>query len=268
MKELSNKLIKEFLEDTPLYLWKEFKKSKIKRSDLWIREIDAFCETCKKIRPFHSMASRGGGAGQPVQTLSTGQSHFEFYCASCSKQHYTYLVNHIVNEETIKLQKFGELPKRGLERDRVLQKFFASDSDCYEKAVVCLSYGYGIAAFAYLRRIVENNIFKLLDLLQEDIETSKENHEITNALAELRKESPMSEKIKIANKALPVYLKPDGLNPLGKLYKVLSGGIHSHTDQECLQKANTVKECLKYLISELAFRKENRKRFKSMVGTL
>ena len=256
MKELTNKIIKEFLEEAPLYSWKTFKKPKINRADLWIKEIDAFCETCKKNRPFFSTASRGGGSGMSRKALSTGKSCFEFACVSCHKEYYTCSLEHIVNEEVIKLQKFGELPRRCIERDIVLQKFFADDIDCYEKAVVCLSHGYGIAAFSYLRRIIENNILKLLDLLQEDIETSKENNEIKKSLSELRKELPMSEKIRIANKALPVYLKPDGLNPLGRLYKVLSEGVHNHTDQECLQRANAVKECLKYLISELSSRKK------------
>ena len=37
----------------------------------------------------------------------------------------------------------------------------------------------------------------------------------------------MSEKIKVANTALPSHLKPDGLNPLGKLYQALSEGVHT-----------------------------------------
>jgi len=155
-----------------------------------------------------------------------------------------------------------------LERDKVLQKFFSNDSEYYEKAVVCLGNGYGIAAFAYFRRIIENNIFNLLDLINEEAENATNSEEIKVALAELKKESPMSEKIKLANKALPEYLKPNGLNPLGKLYKVLSEGVHHLNDQECLEKTSGVQECLKYLISELSDRKKNQNRFKSMVGSL
>ena len=268
MEELTDKHIKEFFEEVPLYSWWEFKKPRINRNSLWIKGIDAFCETCEQIRPFQDMRSRGSGAGMPPQVLSTGQSYFQFSCVSCGKQRLEYLVDQAVGEETIKFQKYGELPRKHLERDRLLQKFFSDDSDCYEKAVVCLSHGYGIAAFAYLRRIIENNIIKLIALLQEDVKTSEGNSIVMKALQELRENSPMSDKIRVANRALPVYLKPDGLNPLGKLYQVLSEGIHSYTDQECLQRANAVKKCLKYLISELASRKEHRRQFKSMVGTV
>ena len=78
----------------------------------------------------------------------------------------------------------------------------------------------------------------------------------------------MSEKIAIANSALPEYLTPSGLNPLGRLYKILSEGVHSYTDDECLKRAHAVEECLKYLVGELASRKKNRDSFASKIGEL
>lgn len=268
MDVLTDKQIKSFLEDAPLYTWVEFKKPAANRSSLWINAIDSFCEKCGMVRPFHDMRSRGGGAGLAVNALSTGTSYFEFTCVTCRKERHEYLVEQIVSDETIKMQKFGQLPRKRLERDNTLQKFFSDDSDNYEKAVVCLSHGYGIAAFAYLRRIVENNTYKLVDMLLEDIQSSEPDPELIESLNELRTESPMSDKIKIANKALPVYLKPDGLNPLGRLYQVLSEGVHSLSDEDCLHRANIVKECLKYMISELSSRKKNRAQFKCMIGSL
>ena len=78
----------------------------------------------------------------------------------------------------------------------------------------------------------------------------------------------MNEKIKIANHALPEHLKPDGLNPLGRLYQVLSEGVHSLSDEQCLERAKVTSECLAFLVSELASSKEHRARFKNMVGGL
>lgn len=268
MEVLTDKEIKLFLEEAPLYTWAEFKKPNANRSSIWINAIDSFCEKCGIVRPFHDMRSRGGGAGMAVKALSTGTSYFEFTCVTCRKERHEYLVEQIVSDKTIKVQKYGQLPRKHLERDDILQKFFSDDSDNYEKAVVCLSHGYGIAAFAYLRRIVENNTLKLIDLVMDDVKSSESNPKITESLTELRKESPMSDKIKIANEALPEYLMPDGLNPLGRLYQVLSEGVHSLSDEECLHRANIVKECLKYLISELSSRKKNRTKFKSMIGSL
>ena len=268
MEALTDKQIKLFLQNSSLYTWAEFKKPKVNRSSLWIGAIDSFCEKCGMVRPFHDIRSRGGGAGMATNALSTGTSYFKFTCVTCRKEHHEYLVEQIVGDETIKIQKYGQLPRKHLERDVTLQKFFSDDSDNYEKAVVCLSHGYGIAAFAYLRRIVENNTIKLIDLVLDEVKSSEPDSKNLESLSELRKESPMSDKIKIANEALPVYLKPDGLNPLGRLYRVLSEGVHSLSDEECLNRAKTVKECLKYLISELSSRKKNRSQFKSMIGSL
>ena len=268
MKQLSDSDIKEFLENAPLYVWKEFRKPKINRVSLWINEIDAFCENCKQLRPFQDLRSRGGGVGMATQYLKTGASYFEFTCVSCRKSKREYHVEQIVNEETIRLQKYGERPRKSLARDPVLQRFLKDDLDNYEKAVVCLSNGYGVAAFAYFRRVVENNINGLLDLIQEDAKSSGVDTQVTAALAELRGNPPMNKKIEIANHALPKHLNPDGLNPLQRLYQVLSEGVHNFSEEKCLSKARETSKCLAYLVSELASRKEHRTSFKSTVGRL
>jgi len=268
LKRLTNLDIKEFLENAPLYSWREFDKPRINRGSLWIKEIDAFCKNCGQLRAFQDLRPRGIDARMEVQGLKTGTSYFEFTCVSCRKNMREFLVEQIIDEKTIRFQKYGELPKKQLTRDRVLQRFLRDDLENYEKAVVCLSYEYGVAAFAYFRRVVENNITKLLDLVQEDVQSSSANTEVISALAALRQGSPMSEKIKIANQALPEYLKPDGLNPLGRLYKVLSEGLHNLSDEECLRRAKATSECLAFLVSELASRKQHRTRFKGMIGEL
>jgi hypothetical protein len=261
--------MKKFLEEAPLYTWKEFKKTQLNLSSLWIREIDAFCDTCGHVRPFHDLRSRGGGAGGGMpKPLSNGTSYFQFTCVTCRKERREFLVEQVLEEKTIRLQKYGELPRKALEKDKALQKFFSNDSEYFDKAVVCFANGYGVAAFAYFRRIIENNILQLLDLIKDDAENSPNAEGIKVAINELKTDSPMSEKIKIANNALPDYLKPDGLNPLGKLYKVLSEGVHNLNDQECLGKTSEIQECIKFLISELSDRKKNQSRFKSMVGSL
>ena len=268
MEFLTDNNIKFFLENTPLYSWKEFKRPDIDRSSLWINEIDAYCEICKQERPFQDRKARGAGLGMPREKLSTGQSYFEFKCVSCSQNKHEYLVNQIVTDKIIKIQKYGELPRKTLDRDPLLQHFFINDAAYYEKAVVCLATGYGIASFAYMRRIIENNINELLDMLQEDIKSTDTESLLLNKISELKKTTPMNDKIKIANAALPEYLVPSGLNPLGQLYKILSAGIHSDSDESCLEKAKELQECIKYLISELSSRKKNRESFQKRVRNL
>lgn len=268
MEELDDSKIREFLENTSLYSWKSFKLPQMNRSSLRINEIDSYCDACQQSRPFQDLRSYGGGAGTAFKALASGTSYFEFTCVSCRKQKHEFLVEQIVTESEIKMQKYGELPRKKLDRDKALQKFFSDDSENYEKAIVCLSHGFGVAAFAYMRRIIENNIEKLLEMIKDDNNSTDNNSDVLSALEELKKQSPMSDKISIANNALPTYLQPDGLNPLGRLYQILSEGVHSLSDSECLDRANRIQSCLKYLISELGARKANRAKFKSMIGSL
>lgn len=111
--------------------------------------MDAYCDVCKQIRPFQDMRPRGSGAGMAIKALESGTSCFEFSCVSCRKSHRLYLVEQLLGEGFIRIQKFGELPRAKLNRDRNLQRFLKGDRDNYEKAIVCLSHEYGIAAFAY-----------------------------------------------------------------------------------------------------------------------
>jgi hypothetical protein len=265
---LTDAEIKSFLETTPLYSWREFRKPPVNRAGLGIKEIDAFCEICNQPRPFQDFKLRGSGAGMAGPALSSGTSCLDFECASCRKARRIFLIEQVVNDQVIRVQKFGELPRKRLPRDPGLQRFLAADLENYEKAVACLANSYGVAAFAYFRRITESNIGRLLELLQEDAAESGADSATVMALAELRNDSPMKDKIRVANLALPPYLKPDGLNPLGKLYKELSEGIHSLTDLECLERAKTLSACLEFLVGELASRKEHMSRFKSQVGRM
>jgi hypothetical protein len=277
LTEITDADIKSFLETAPLYSSRRFKLPLPPRNDLRIEAIDSHCEICDRLRPFHDMTSRGGGSGTASKVtgamliaphLRTSRYSFSFSCVTCKKSVITYMLEQIVDDETVTLQKYGQLPRGGIPRDKMLQKFFKDDRDNYEKAVICLSHEYGVAAFAYFRRIVENNINRLLDLLQEDLQSSGGGQENFTAIQSLRDASPMSEKIKIANLALPGHLQPDGLNPLGKLYQVLSEGVHTLPEEECLKKARATSECLAFLVSELASRKEHRARFKSIIGQL
>lgn len=268
---LSDSEIRKFLEDSPLYTWREFVMPEPARTTLYIQGIDAHCANCDKERPFHDMRSSGGGAGLSQvmgSHLSSGTSYLQFSCVSCRKEKRIYLVEQVVEGKTVRIQKCGELPRGKIPRDRRLQRFLKKDRENYEKAVLCLSYEYGIAAFAYFRRIIETNIDQLLDLVQEDAKASGEGEATLQALEDLKKESPMNDRIKLANLALPHHLRPDGLNPLGRLYQVLSEGIHTLSEEECLRKARDASECLTFLVSELSNRRESRNRFNTMISKL
>lgn len=257
---------RDLLENKPLYY--KITTERLRHSDetkVRLKEIEFDCPVCQMVRPYHNR--------HPQDTLISLSSRYNaefinasFCCVTCEtfiKKFYFYVTK--IDENTIGIMKVGEYPQKELPKSKALSKFFAEDKQEYNKAVTCLANGYGVAAFAYMRRIVEKNIDRLLSLIAENIAPDSP---LAEKLNELKTTSPMSEKISIANYALPDYLKPDGFNPLGQIYGLLSDGVHSLPDKECLDKAQDLQACLEFMISELADHKKNKENFKSRLNSL
>jgi len=259
--------LKNFFENYPLY--KEINISvlisSINPTSIKLREIEYECPNCECKKPLHNDDSASTAV---ILNLGkkTALNYTEFTCVSCQRFSKLFILNlEKVENSILKITKIGEYPQKQLKRNKELAKFFKSDKEEYNKAVICISHGYGVAAFAYMRRIIENNIHQLLDMIAED---DMADNSIKVALAELRNESPMSQKIAIANKALPSYLMINGHNPLGAMYKVLSEGVHSLSDDECLRRTEAVQNCLEYIISGLATHKKSKEAFKDNLDLL
>lgn len=258
-------LLKNFFENQPLYASISLPGEPWTYRAYKLKEIQAECPTCDASKPFHNVGNEdlvcqiSHNSDLRIYTL-------EFKCVTCRDSSRRFWVKaHQINETSIEMQKIGQDPQKELPRSKELSKFFKKDKEDYNKAVICLAHGYGVAAFAYMRRIVEKNILSLLDLIAED---ESVDDVVKEALQNLRKESSMADKIKVANNALPGYLKSDGVNPLGAIYKILSEGVHSLPDEKCLEKANILQNCLLFMISELAAHKRNRENFKKSIAML
>lgn len=258
---------KNLLENAPLYESISLLGEAGHYYSFHLREIEADCLQCGQIKPFHNISGLHGRVVDLGHNSEKGFCTTNFQCVSCSLDVRTFWLRSERNDEGSKVlvTKVGQYPQRELPRSKALSKFFKDDKQEYNKAVVCLSHGYGAAAFTYMRRIVENNIDRLLDMIKETVD--KESS-LALKIAELRTTSPMSDKISIANHALPDNLKPDGFNPLGQIYGLLSDGVHTLSDETCLDNANNLQACLEYLISELAAHKKNKEDFKSRLRAL
>lgn len=252
----SNIDLKEFLENSPLYFVIHLEKM----GNYKAREIELDCANCKNIKPFHIDDPRGVLFNSPGMVGQKELYRATYKCVSCRGDLRIFWLHvETIENEKFQVHKVGQHPRGELPRSKTLSKFFKGDREEYNKAVTCMANGYGVAAFAYMRRIVESNINDLLDMIGED---DMINDDIKDALVKLKAASPMSSKIAIANKALPDYLLIDGHNLLGTMYKVLSDGVHTLTDQECLKRAKAVQNCLEFLISGLAAHKNIKKSVK------
>jgi hypothetical protein len=112
-----------------------------------------------------------------------------------------------------------------------------------------LQYGFGVGAFAYFRRIVQNEIENIAEKL---ISINPESNEIImNALNDYKKNKVMKNLIAEISKFLPKKLFELGDNPLSILYGELSDGIHNLMEEECIIRSKSIDELLRFVIGKL-----------------
>jgi hypothetical protein len=70
-----------------------------------------------------------------------------------------------------------------------------------------------------------------------------------------------AEKIDLVKELLPASLRPGGMNPLVVLHTNLSKGLHSMSDEECLESAQSIREVLVFLVDQVIRHDQSSKRF-------
>jgi len=148
------------------------------------------------------------------------------------------------------VQKIGQFPPFEIRPDKKVEKYLTEeDLSFYKKALANFSISYGVGAYAYLRRVLENEIERII----EDV--SKMNFDgvdyVQDALLTFKSDHIMSNLISVLNRYLPGSLKQFGDNPIKLLYEQLSDGIHSLSDEECLEKAESINFVLTYVIQKI-----------------
>ncbi len=275
--------LRNHLETGNLFSKKAFDIEEWSFRDLfYIREVTTYCEICKQKKPFHNLKDLVSRRSQFfaadresfLDDINGMTEALVFQCVSCDKHKQTYLLNYEVEDNIVTFVKAGEFPKYKRELNKSLSKFFAKDKSNYQKAISCLDRDFGIAAFAYLRRIIEDNINLLLKNIEESLGDSELEkfgdslNEVKEAFDNLHSSSHMSSKIKVANFDLPGYLQPHGENPLGRLYGILSEGVHSMSDAQCMEVSEEVLACLTYLITSITNHKKEREEYLTSIRKL
>lgn len=151
---------------------------------------------------------------------------------------------------SIFLQKVGQFPPYDIQPDKEIQKYLTDDDlDAFKKGLTNLSISYGIGAFAYFRRVIENELRRIVqDISQLQFEGVEE---VRSAFAAFEVNHQMNNLISAVAKHLPASLKISGENPVQLLYQQLSVGIHSLSEEQCLEKAESIKTLLTFVIKKV-----------------
>jgi hypothetical protein len=108
----------------------------------------------------------------------------------------------------------------------------------------------GIAAFAYYRRVIEDQKGRIFDEIIKVCGRLSAGEEIITELTNAKNETQFNKAVDTVKLAIPQALFINGHNPLTLLHSALSEGLHAQTDEECLEIATSIR----VIMAELAER--------------
>ncbi len=249
---------KNFLEDYSLYRKFHVDSLPQRADQLLVVQINMECSICRSRQTFvmrNSYLENLPYSNYPLEGLVF---RLVYQCQHCQDFKRFFFIK--IDERMQWIMKIGQYPAWEIKGDANIESLLGQHAGYYKKGLVCESQGYGIGAFGYYRRIVEEIIDELLD----EIEGLLSNHELKqyqDALAKTKETTVTQEKIDLVKDLLPAILQPDGMNPLAALHSTLSEGLHAESDEECLEYSESCREILVFLVNQVAASKAASKGF-------
>ncbi|SFF39821.1 hypothetical protein [Spirosoma endophyticum] len=162
------------------------------------------------------------------------------YVLECKRTSERIMIYVFWNFEESTFQKIGQYPSiadlhisKIKTYNKVLNKEQLKE---FTRAIGLAANGVGIGSFVYLRRIFEN-------LIEEAYQKAKSDH--PSLTEEDYHKLRMAEKIDFLKSYLPVFLSENK-----SLYSILSIGLHSLTEDDCLQHFEIVKVGIELILDE------------------
>ncbi len=206
-------------------------------------ELDLHCEYCDGTRAFKC-------TNQYAASLSQGVvfEELDYDCKNCkddevfSKRFCLAIVGEGNNGA---VQEIGEYPAYNPVTSRKVYDLIGENHrELFLKGRRAELRGLGIGAFAYYRRIVDDQKDMIIDRLEKAAKRLGASAETLKIFASAKAQDQFTSAIREIKDALPRALFIAGHNPLTILYDVLSDGIHDLSDEECLTHARTVRTLL------------------------
>lgn len=278
--------LRMFFEDYPLY--RPFVCRGVNdplNDDFTYPPTKFYCEHCKSEETFNgsdqfqtNRKTLWNVAGNSRQNATRRNSMVtgwkaDYMCAACKLfNYYFHLRPEQVDDEsndyeTVRIMKVGQDPRFQIKIERVLRDSLGQDVAFYEKGIHSESYGFGIGAFSYYRRVIDGKITNLLDEIGKFIEENQKP-EYQEALKNVHSSKDTKSKIDCVKHLLPTELQPNGQNPLQIIYSALSEGMHGHSEEDCLALAANLRGAMTYLLQEIPKRQHAAKVFEKSLKAI
>lgn len=273
--------LSEFLQSTPPNQWRHI-------SDLFVSQhADAYANISKKINTpelkLHCSSDLCGGfrffrctevfsSAEPyLQENSANYVYVTYQCSNCQMARKVYSLAVILSTSDQfhgMCCKFGELPPYGQPIPPRLIKLIGPDREIFLKGRNCENQGFGIGAFAYYRRVVENQKNRILAEIVKVSEKIGVPQDKIDTLHQAIKETQFSRALGMAKDVMPESLLINGHNPIFLLHHALSRGVHELSDEECLRLASTVRLVLGELSEKLSALLKDKAELTEAISTL
>ncbi len=182
-----------------------------------------------------------------------------FYCPRFpnDRSHDIVFVFRVTKE---RITKIGQFPQMADLENFHLQKYKKLDSEIYKelnRASGLNSHGIGVGAFVYLRRIIEKHIvYPVIEEMMKNDELQME--QISNV--------DFKQKVNLAKSKLPLVLTENT-----NLYSILSKGIHSLSEEECIKFFPPLFTAIELILDDRLdelHREEKKNKLKSDLGRI
>src|SRR2546423_6364905 len=223
------------------------------------REMDEYSSRVST----ESLPGGSGWGGSEMQSQVYKPSPYGIYliryrCGVCWRSALMWWVQISGDARGMFVQKVGQFPPYDISILRDVEKNLSKDDlRLYKQAHICMGQTYGIGACIYLRRLIENQIDTLLNIL---LETKQEEGAAENELQLIRnviEEKMLENKIKLVTQPDP----QSGVNLVGRMYDRLSDAIHNRDDEECTHIARNVSELFDEVLVGLKQRQKSQRAY-------
>ncbi|MGB0002456.1 MAG: hypothetical protein WBQ04_20225 [Candidatus Acidiferrales bacterium] len=221
-----------------------------------VPEISLFCSSCKR-DTFWQTNVHG-------QNFKQGFTTRTYKCKNCGGATVTYYFYWGVSTQKHNLFfKVGQHPE--LEEripESLEQAFDAADLKMYKNALRLRNFNFGIGAVAYVRRVVENRMNDMLEILYEAAVEHNAPREVLARHDEVKRDIRFAAKVDYAGELLPATLRPAGKpNPIAILHELASEGLHAKTDEECVDIFDACRKTFEYVFGKMRIETEEAKKF-------
>ena len=187
-----------------------------------------------------------------VHVKSAVQNCFISYrCRNCARTTKTFAIRGLFPEfGNARAAKIGEYPAYGPPVPSRVISLIGPDREIFLKGRRAENQGLGIGAFAYYRRVIENQKSRIISEIGKVALRLGASQSDLNLFSKAAAETQFRTAMDDVKDAIPSVLLIDGHNPLKLLHSALSEGLHAQSDEQCLEIATSIR----VVMTELAER--------------